>query len=121
LELAAQLAELIDAQAPAPVLNEKVIAGGGAEARDRGDVEREDHGLGNAGELPLQPRHDARRVESVAVPLLPGMEPDEDRTEVGLVGAGDDAVASDRLVRPGALGLRNDLLDLAQDGAGALE
>ena len=58
-ELPAQLAELLDAQAAAAVLEQEVEAGGGAEARDGRDVEREDDRLGDARDLRLQRGHDA--------------------------------------------------------------
>ena len=105
LELAAQLAETVDAQAAAPVLEEEVEAGGGAEARDGGDVEREDDRLGDGGDLGGDAAHEPAHVHRVAVAFRPGLQPDEDRPEVGLVGAGDDAEAADRLVGLHTLGL----------------
>ena len=62
-----------------------------------------------------------RDVQLGAVPLVPRLEADEDRAEVRLVGAGDDAVAADRLVGLDALGLAEDLLDLREHRARALE
>ena len=58
LELAAQLAQALHAQAAAAVLEEEVEAGGGPEAGDGRDVEREDDGLGNARDLREDPAHE---------------------------------------------------------------
>src|SRR4029078_3451806 len=110
LELAAQLPATVHGQAAAAVLEEEVEARGGAKAGDGGDVEREDDGLGYAGDLGGDPAHEPANVHLLAVPLPPGIEPDEDGAEVGLVGAGDEPVAADRLVGLDTLGLLQDLL-----------
>ena len=114
------LPEVLHGHGPAAVLEEEIEAGGGPEPRDGGDVEGEGDRLWEAGELRLQVRHDPRHVERGSMPLLPGLEADEDRSEVGLIGAGDGAVAPDGLVRLDALGLRQHQLDPGEDIAGPL-
>src|SRR5262249_37213016 len=108
-------AELIHAQGPAAVLEQEVEASRRAEAGDGRDVERKRDRLRDRRQLPLHLAHDAEHVQRIAVPLLPGLEPDEDAPEVRLVGGGDGPVPADRRVRLDALGLRQDLLDFAQD------
>ena len=53
----------------------------------------------------MMPLHVQRRRRA----LLPRLQADEDRAEVRLVGAGDDAVAADRLVGLDAVRLAEDL------------
>ena len=60
-------------------------------------------------------------VERVGMTLVPRLQPDEDRAEVRLVGARHHAVAADGRERVDPFGLGQDLLDLGQHPARALE
>src|SRR4030095_12367471 len=88
-------AELLHRESTAPVLEQDPEPRGGSEAGDGRDVEREDDGLGNARDLPPHRGHDAPDVQIGTVALLPGLEPHEDRAEVGLIRARDHAVSAD--------------------------
>ncbi len=120
-EVARLGAELLDAQRAAPVLKQEVEARRRAEAGDGRDVERERDRLRNRRQLHRHAAHDAEHVERLAVPLLPRLETHEDTPEVRLVGAGDRAVAADRLERLDAVDLLEHLLDLAEHRARPLE
>ena len=76
---------------------------------------------GNRGELLLQPGHDALDVQRLAFAALPTASDERRASVVRLVGVGDHAIAADRLDTTRPLGLREDLLDLLQHLAGALE
>ena len=115
------LAEFLNTHGAAAVLDEEVEARGGAEARKRRDVEREDDGLRDSRELPLQTRHDSLHVQRLPVPLLPRMQPRKERAIVRLVSVGDHAIAANRLERFNTFGLGQDVLNLFQYRAGALE
>ena len=56
--------------------------------------------------------HDAAHVERFGMALVPRLQPDENRAEVGLVGARHHAVAADGRERVDAFSLGQDLLDL---------
>src|SRR5436190_24016392 len=53
--------------------------------------------------------------------FFPGLQPREDRSVVGLISIGDDAVAADCLVRLDGVYLAENALDLLQGFAGAFE
>jgi hypothetical protein len=61
--------ELLDAQRAAPVLEQEVEAGRGAEACDRGDVEGEDDRLRDRRELRDEVSNDPLHVQGLAVAL----------------------------------------------------
>ena len=115
------LAELRDRQRAAAVLQQEVEARGRAEPGQRRDVEREDDRLRDRRELRSQPAHDAVDVQRLGLALLPRLQAHEDRAVVRLVGAGHRAVAADGLEGVEPVGLGQDVLDLLQHEAGALE
>ena len=98
-ELARLRAQLLHRERAAPVLEQHLESRGRAEPRDGGDVEGEDDGLGDLGELGPEARHDPGDVQLLAVPLVPGLESNEHGAEVRLIGGGDHAVPADRGAR----------------------
>ena len=115
------LAELRDRQRAAAVLQQEVEARGRAEPGQGRDVEGEDDGFGDRRELRPQPAHDAVDVQRRGLAILPGLHAHEDRAVVRLEGAGHRPVAADGLVRVESVGLGQDVLDLLQHEAGALQ
>ena len=83
----------------------------------KGKIDR----LGNRRELRPQPAHDAVDVQRRGLALVPWLHAHEDRAVVRLVGAGHRAVAADGLVGVEPVGLGQDVLDLLQHQAGALQ
>ena len=115
------VAELLHAERAAAVLQQEVKAGRGAKPGDRRNIERKDDRLGNLRQLRLQARHDAAHMERFGMTLIPRLQTNENRAEVRLICAGHHAVAADGGKRLDSFGLGQDLLDLGQHSARALE
>ena len=98
-ELRGCVAELLHAERAAAVLQQEIETRRGAKAGDRRNVERKDDRLRNLANCCCKLRHDAAHMQRPDVAFFPRLHPDEDRAEVRLVGAGDDAVAADGLRR----------------------
>ena len=111
-KLAGKVAELLHAERAAAILQQEVKTGRGAKAGDRRNVEGKDDRLGNVRHLPLHISHDAAHMERVGMALFPGLHTDENRAEVGLIGARHHAVAANGRERVDPFGLGQDLLDL---------
>ena len=111
-KLAGVVAELLHSERAATVLQQKIKTGRRAKAGDCRNVERKDDRLGNVRHLPLQVSHDAAHMERVGMPLFPRLHTDENRAEVGLIGARYHAVAANGRERVDPFGFGQDLLDL---------
>ena len=66
-------------------------------------------------------RHDAFNVQRFAVSFLPRFQPSEERAVVRLVGVGNNAITTDGLIRIDAFGLGQNVFNLLEHFAGALE
>ena len=103
------------------VLEDKGEAAGGADARDRGWREGERPALRDLGELAVEVRLDGGVALLGPRALAPGLEVDEQETAVGVVHRGKERESDDGGVGPDAGGVLENLLDLADGLAGALE
>ena len=99
----------------------KLKPAGGTKPRQGRDVEREDDGLRDGRELPLQLRHDSLHLHCRFFSLLPWLQPRKKRAVVRLVGVGDHPVPADGLEGFDRFDFPQDVLHLLQDHAGALE
>ena len=107
-----RVAELLHAERAATILQQEVKTGRRAKPGDRRNVERKDDRLGYVRHLPLHISHDAAHVERFGMALVPRLHPDENRAEVGLVGARHHAVAANGRESVDSFSLGQDLLDL---------
>ena len=120
-KLSRLVTQLVHRHRAAAILDQKVEAGSRAESGERGNVERENHSFGNGGKLPLQFSHNPSYFFRFLVAFFPRFQACEQRSVVGLESVGDNAKSADCLIRLDGMVLTQDLFDLLEHLARALE